>query len=141
MHANELNIGNYAQPCLATISPKASAEIALSIMQKMGTHDLPVQQGKRVIGLISDNRLRTALALKTKTDFLVSDLMIKKPTVVSPETSLYEVLDETPNRVGGVTVVQNSFGEVTGVFTPCDAVLTFQKLLHGNRCRPFVAVA
>lgn len=129
MKAQDINIGQFAQPCLATISPMAPAKVALSVMRKAGIHYLPVQDGDEVVGLLADNRLRSALAFHRKDNPLVSDLMIREPAVVSPETSLFQVLDETPEATHGFTVVQDDSGEVTGVFTPNDAVLAFRGLL------------
>lgn len=126
-------ISAYARPCPLSVSPHVPARRALSLMNKLGYHYLPVQSGKRVVGLVCDNRIRAALTAKTRAGLRVSDLMLKSPTVVSPEASLYEVLDELPESARGYTVLQNASGKVTGVFTPNDAIFAFQSLLHGKK--------
>jgi predicted transcriptional regulator len=141
MQINQLNVGNYAQPCFATIAPDAPAEIAMSVMQKLGFYYLPVQRGNRVVGLLSQSLVRAALAIHPKSALPVSDLMLRKPAVVAPDTSLYEVLDETPDAAGGVTLVQNSAGEVVGLFTAREAINAFRSLLKDIRGASDILVA
>ncbi len=121
-------IGNYITPCSVSISPKASARNAFWLMRKNGIQYLPVKVGHDIVGLLPNRLVRAALSGNGQGIPKISDLMIRKPSVTSPETSLYNVLDETPENAGGCTIIQRNSGEIVGVFTPNDAVFAFRSL-------------
>ena len=126
-------ISNYINPCSASVSTKDSAISAFWVMTQKGIQYLPVKDGKNIVGLLPVRRVRAALTVSSKGTPKITDLMIRHPKVCAPDTSLFNVLDETPENAAGCTVIQNKSGEISGVFTPSDAVSAFQSLIHKRR--------
>lgn len=137
MTSQEPIISNYINPCSVSVSPKDSAINAFWVMTKQGIQYLPVRKGKDIIGLLPVSRVRTALSIDPKGAPKITDLMIPNPKVCSPDASLYSVLDETPENVAGCTVVQKSSGEISGVFTPTDAISAFRSLIQKGHRRAY----
>lgn len=132
MTTQEPIIGNYINPCSVSVSTSDSAIDAFWVMANKGIQYLPVKKGKDIVGLLQVGKVRTALSVKSKSAPKISDLMIHNPKVCAPDTSLYSVLDDTPENAGGCTIVQASSGRISGVFTPTDAISAYKSLIHKN---------
>ncbi len=133
MHLTEPQIGRYIVPCQATIRPEANASQALFLMRRLGTRYLPVRRDGKIVGILKEDRVRAAVAEPSTRHLSVSALMGAAPATVSPDASLFQVLDETSESTYGCTVVQNPTGEVAGIFSALDAVIAFKRLLAEKR--------
>ncbi len=108
---------------------------ALGVMSKAKVRHLPVVEGKRVVGLLSERDAKEAALSKWGADFLVKDVMHSDPYVVRPDTSLEKVLTQMMKNKYGSTVVQEKGGEVTGIFTTVDALYLLRRILKPTRLK------
>ncbi len=114
-----------------TFKPEMTLLEAQGVMKDKNIRHLPVCEGERVVGMVSDGDLYRATALKGSdaTKVALRDVMVNKPYTVSPDAPVDEVVGEMANhKYGSVVVVDN--GHVVGVFTATDALSAFADLLH-----------
>ena len=114
-----------------TFSPEMKLWEAQDVMKDKGIRHLPVCEGERVVGMVSDGDLYRATALSgaDATKVALRDVMIPKPYTVSPDAPVDEVVGEMANhKYGSAVVIDN--GHVVGVFTATDALGAFADLLH-----------
>lgn len=133
MVSYEPSVRDYMSKSPRFIDADSPLSDALAVMRESKSKYLPVVAGTRVVGILKDDAVRLAKSLLGSEEFTASDWMSSAPTVVLPNVSLYEVLDETPDNVYGCTVVQNGKGEIEGIFTPREAFLAMQDLAQESR--------
>jgi acetoin utilization protein AcuB len=105
-----------------TVSPLDSIASAAKLMRTAQVRHLPVVEGTRVVGLLSerDIALVEGLVGVDATKLSVKDAMAREPYTVSPDAPLTEVAQAMAgNKYGSAIVVQN--GKVVGIFTTVDA--------------------
>ena len=117
-------------PVPAAIGPEISISKAQEIMSKNKIRHLPVMVGNRVMGILSDRNVKAAVLSKWGDGFLVKDVMIPDPYIVSPRESLTDVLTQMIKYKYGSVIVQEKTGEVVGIFTLVDALWLLKKLLR-----------
>lgn len=91
-------------------------ENAAALMSNLGVHHLPVVEGGRLVGVLSDRDVRVADAAKKR----VRDLYIDEPYAVDVDTSLFVVAAMVAQKHIGSTVVLED-GKLAGIFTATDA--------------------
>ncbi len=112
-----------------TVATDAPLLEAREILREHGIRHLPVLEGKKLVGILSDRNLKEALASPGGERFLVQDAMMPDVFAVSPDTELSEVLEEMAEEKYGCAVVQEKDGKVVGVFTTLDACRLLAELL------------
>lgn len=116
-----------------TADRRTSLAEALKLMEEHGFRHLPVVDGKKLVGLVSERELR---ALENMQGFnsagcTVEDFSLVPPYAVAPEALVRVVAAEMADlKVGSAAVV--SGGEVVGVFTTVDALRLLARLLSGE---------
>lgn len=101
-------------------------------MRERNIRHLPVLDGDRLVGVVSQGDLHLIETLKDvdATKVTVADAM-SNPYTVSPDAALDEVVAEmAEQKYGSALVTQN--GKVVGVFTTVDAMRAFAELLQGR---------
>jgi acetoin utilization protein AcuB len=96
----------------------------LQAQEMLREHDirhLPVLDGGKLVGLLSDRNLKTALASPGGDSFLVRDAMMPDVFAVDPGAELVTVVEEMAKEKYGCAVIQETGGNVLGVFTTVDA--------------------
>jgi len=93
-------------------------------MVQHGVRHLPVKEGDRLVGIVTDRDLKRALdpdlGLPPKDELFVRDVSVADAYVVDTGEPLDRVLDEMAARhVGSVLVT--SHGRLAGIFTTIDA--------------------
>lgn len=111
-------------------SPKMSVKAAAEFMKKNNIRHLPVVQGSKIVGIVSDRDLRTADFLSDSMQLTVSDFMIKKPYCVESETPLAVVAGKMAEKRYGCAVVVGKKGEIKGIFTTTDGMSVLSKVLE-----------
>jgi acetoin utilization protein AcuB len=119
-----------------TIKRDDSFQTALNLLRQGGVRHLPVLEGKKLVGIVTDRDLRQAspspatslsiYEIKYLLDkVLVEDIMVKDLITVSPTATvefaaklLYE------NKIGALPTV-NEKGELLGIITETDILETF----------------
>ena len=133
MRSQELEIDRYMAKDPKWVCADTSLSDALVLMHDSKSHFLPVVSGNIVIGILRENAARMGASLIGSETFTASDWMAPRPTIVLPDASLYEVLDETPDNVYGCTVIQNQKGKIVGMFTPREALMAVRDLARKKR--------
>ncbi len=116
--------------CLA---PHETLRTARALMVREGIRHLPVLEGDRLVGIVSERDLRFASQLPSaEGDALpIEQVMVRKPYSVRPETPLNvaaRVMAE--RRLGSVVVVDGK--NVIGILTTTDALAALVDLLEGK---------
>jgi acetoin utilization protein AcuB len=97
---------------------------AVQLMAKHGIRHLPVLDGAKVVGVVSERDLAIAEALVPEDweNFPLAEAMTPKPYCVGPETPLCEVAAVMADNKYGCALVVGSNGEIVGVFSTVDAM-------------------
>ena len=115
-----------------TIGPLANRAEALALMRSKKIHHMPVVDGGKVLGLVTDGDL-AELVPGSESKTAVRDLMRAKPFTVSPEALVEDVVrDMTVQRLGSAAVVVDN-GRVVGMFTATDGLRAFADYLRNPR--------
>ena len=126
------------------ISPETPASEAQKIMTENDVRHLPVVgDGKRILGLVSRNRLRvppTDLGSlnvweisRILSDLKVKDVMVKKKELITikPDKTLEEAAQLLiKNKIGSLPVLED--GIVVGIISEFDLLAELSNLLGGN---------
>jgi acetoin utilization protein AcuB len=116
-----------------TISPSQPLTIARKTMHNHEIRHLPVLDGGRIVGLISERDLLLVESLPgvNPTDVRVEEAMVQDVFTAAPDEPLAEVVATMVQRKLGSAVVMD--GErVVGVFTTIDALRALTSLLERN---------
>ena len=122
-----------------TVTPTETIGQADELMNTNRIRQLPVVEGKELVGIVTDRDIRSFLsgslledpetrdkALNAK----VSEIMTTEPITVSPEDDLEEVVELLiEEKVGGIPVVDKSVGLV-GIVTYMDVLQCFWNRLQ-----------
>ena len=113
---------------LITISPETSILKAIRIMRRHSIRHLPVVDGKKFVGFVSEFDLREVRLLPLSEDILVRDEMVKDPVTISPEESLEDAARLIfKHKIGGLPVLEN--GKLVGVLTSKDILAAFIEMM------------
>jgi acetoin utilization protein AcuB len=114
-----------------TMQPSARLSECQTLMRDKHVRHLPICEGEKVVGLLSDGDLMRAVSLHgvDATKSLASDVMTPKPYTVSPDAPVDEVVREMAGHKYGSAVVVDH-GHVVGMFTAIDAMSAFAELLQ-----------
>jgi acetoin utilization protein AcuB len=123
-------ISKYMTTTPRTIEANATLLAATRLMREGGFRHLPVTQGERLLGLITERDVRLVESFDKidVTQTTVGEAMSEPPYAVEPETPLDEVVATmAEHKYGSAVVVQNA--KVVGVFTTVDACRALCELL------------
>jgi acetoin utilization protein AcuB len=132
------------QPTLTTVMTpfpysvelNASFEEASQLMGQHNVRHLPVTEDHRVVGMITDRDMTSAMHVHSKSgaaagELNVRDLYIADPYVVSVDEPLANVLLTMAERHIGSAIVTKA-GKLVGMFTSVDACRSFGAYLREN---------
>ena len=108
---------------IQTIPPTATVFDAIAMMAERNIGALPVMQGGRLVGMLSerDYTRKVMLMGRSSRDTLVSEIMTQKPVTVGPENTVNDCMEMmTEERVRHLPVVDN--GELIGILSIGDLV-------------------
>ena len=98
--------------------------VARTLMVRHEVRHLPVKEGDRLVGVLTDRDLKRALdpdlGLPPKDQLFVRDVFVPHAYIVDTSEPLDRVLEEMANRHIGSTLV-TSHGRLAGIFTTTDA--------------------
>ena len=116
-----------------TIGIAQTLAVAHKMMREHQIRHLPVLDGGRLMGVVSDRDLKLIESLKDvdPEEVLVGEAMSDEPYCVGPLASLEETVREMARRKLGSAVVMD--GErVVGIFTAVDGLQTLAWLLESQ---------
>lgn len=117
-----------------TINPNLPLKTAIAMMRQYGVRHLPVQEGGRLVGVVTDRDVKLAASFSGAQDLTVNDVMTPDPYTVAPEVPLDAVVMEMAERKYGCAVIQDH-GKVVGIFTAIDGMRTLAEILQ-TRFKP-----
>ncbi len=122
-----------------TVSPDDSFRHAMTLIRQRGIRHLPVVEGERLVGIVTDRDIRqaspspaTGLEVHELHYLLeqvrVQEIMTTKVVTVTPETLIEEAARlMLQHRIGGLPVVQE--GRLVGIITETDILQAFVDLM------------
>ncbi|MFP4623830.1 MAG: CBS and ACT domain-containing protein [Gemmatimonadota bacterium] len=118
---------------VVTVSPRTTVAAALEEIRSNHIRHLPVLDGGRLVGIVTDRDLRLALdpGGGGGTETQVDDVMTGSPIVADPDMpveSAAALLAE--HRIGCLPVVED--GELVGILTESDLLRAFVDLMVGR---------
>jgi acetoin utilization protein AcuB len=114
-----------------TISPRQPLTIARRTMLDQHIRHLPVLDGGRVVGLLSERDLLLVESLPgvNPTDVRVEEAMVQSVFTATPDEPVAEVVQTMVQRkLGSAVVVEGE--RVVGVFTTTDALRALAEILE-----------
>ena len=123
---------------VVTVTPEESFRTAMHLIRQKGIRHLPVVEGKRLVGIVTDRDLRqaapsgaTSLSIHELHYILekvtVRDIMTKQVVTVRPDQTVEDAaLLLLGHRIGGLPVVRE--GELIGIITETDILQAFLQL-------------
>jgi acetoin utilization protein AcuB len=113
-----------------TVAPGTLATDAVTLLRRFGIRHLPVMEGDRVVGVVTDRDLRGVAAATP-----VQTVMSRPVTVVTPRTGIDRAARLLfDRRLGCLPVVED--GRLVGILTQTDAVaalVAIERLQVGGR--------
>ncbi len=110
-------VGEYMVRSPKVAKPEMTVGEALKFLRELRIRHLPVVEGKRLVGLVSERDLIAAPANKK-----VRDVMVRKVYIARSTTALSEVASEMADNKYGSAVIVDKNNHVIGIFTTTDAL-------------------
>lgn len=116
----------------------AHAAAARTMLEQFKIHHLPVRDGEKIVGVISEQDLRKAEVfgrdISSNSDTRVAEVCTREVHFVDPDESLDAVLKHmAETQVDVVCVVRQ--GKLAGIYTMTDACRQFADLLRQQAAR------
>jgi acetoin utilization protein AcuB len=124
------SISKYMTTTPQTVAGNVTLAAASKLMQERGIRHLPVMDGGKLLGVITERDIRyvASFSLVDPEKVTVSGAMSEDLYTVAPETPLDQVVGTmAEKKYGSAIVVQNE--HVVGVFTTVDACRALSELL------------
>ena len=105
-----------------TIGHDMTVEKASMMMGEYKCHHLPVLDGGKLVGLVSDRDFRYTKNLIDHSDIKVEELMAEELLTVDPDDNVKDVLSEMLKLKVGSAIVNAKDGRGWGIFTTTDVM-------------------
>ncbi len=121
--AKNPTVGEYTTKGAHTIAPHCTLEEAHKLMRELEVRHLPVLDGGKVVGIVSQRDLHLIETLRDvdPSKVEVGEAMTDDPYTVDPDAPLCDVARTMAGRHLGAALVK-ARGEVLGIFTTTDAL-------------------
>jgi acetoin utilization protein AcuB len=111
-----------------------TVRVAKDMMHEHGIRHLPVREGGKLLGLLSERDIHFALSIEDKFDFemTVEDVYTPDPVIVPPTETLDAVVEMmATDRIGSVLVAEGE--KLLGIYTTVDACQNFSQVLKESK--------
>lgn len=114
-----------------TIGSKLNLNKAKDLMKKYSCHHLPVLDGGKLVGILSDQDLR--VTDKELKELKIEDLMTEDPITVEPSKDVFQVAMLMHEKKIGSVIISASPYSPWGIFTSTDAVKYLSSAQKNNK--------
>ena len=123
-----MKVKNWMNKNVVTISPDADLRNAIEIMHRHSIRHLPVVDGDRMLGFVTESNLRQYLLTDMLNELTTSDVMIINPITVDSNASIdYAARLIHEYKIGGLPVLDKR--KLVGIITITDILGAFIELL------------
>jgi acetoin utilization protein AcuB len=113
---------------LVTIPPNTSILKAMEVMRKNSIRHLPVVDGEKLMGFLTEGDLRQGSLLSMVDKVSIEDVMIKNPVCISPEAGIEEAAKLVfKHKIGGLPVLKGN--KLVGILTIVDILKAFIEMM------------
>jgi acetoin utilization protein AcuB len=140
-----MKVSKYMTQKLITATPEMSVKDAFLVMRRHRVRHLPVVEGDKLVGIISDRDLRRPRwvdALDDWTsyyqindDLRVTDVMTSNPEVVRTYDAINRAVRIFREHRYGALPVMDKEGDLVGILSAQDLLLALEELLEKPRRR------
>jgi len=109
-----------------------SIKEAMNMMREHQIRHLPVENGGRLVGILTDRDIKLAASFKDAENLISEEIMTPEPYTVSPNTPIDEVAKRMAEHKYGCAIVQQENGKVVGIFTITDALRVLLEMTQEN---------
>jgi acetoin utilization protein AcuB len=120
-------IRKFMTPMPHTVRVDIDADKARTMMTSYRCHHLPVLDGGRLVGVLSDKDLRTIANIKGAGETPVGDLMTDEPVVIDGETDVFQAAMLMHQKKIGSVIISANAQHPWGIFTATDALAYLSK--------------
>jgi acetoin utilization protein AcuB len=125
-------IQKFMTPMPHTVGRDIPIKTAVTMMREHRIRHLPVQDGGKLIGVLTDRDIKLAASFEGSADLVAEEVMTPDPYTVAPETPADVVAKEMAEHKWGCAIVQQSNGKVVGIFTAVDGMRVLAEMLDAN---------
>lgn len=125
-----VTVEEFTSPILITIPRSASLDEVLETMQENGIRHLPVKEGRKVVGIISERDLVSNLGKNWGRMMRAEDIMTTNLLSVYLNDGLGEVAFKLSNQKVGSAIVLDLEDNVYGIFTTTDALNALVEIFY-----------
>jgi acetoin utilization protein AcuB len=125
-------VEKYMTPMPHTIGKNIPIKMAMNMMRDHQIRHLPVQDGDKLVGVLTDRDIKLASSFSDQGEMIVEDVMTPDPYTVKPQTPLDATVLEMAQHKFGCAIVQQENGKVVGIFTATDGLRVLGDILHLN---------
>ncbi len=113
-----------------TIGRELDMKTAIDMMREHRIRHLPVLDGGKLVGVITDRDIKVASSFEGSDELKVEDVMMPDPYCVNHDAALDTVVEEMAEHKYGCVVVRQENKKIVGIFTAVDALRTMSDLLR-----------
>lgn len=124
-------VEDYTTPSPITACITTPVAEIVTLMENHGIRHVPIVDGERPVGIISDRDTRLIQRLPGADQLTAQDIMMPEPYVVAPSEPLEDVaLAMGRQRIGSAIVTEE--GRIAGIFTLTDALNALIEIVRGE---------
>lgn len=125
-------IQKFMTPMPHSVGARIPLRTALEMMREHGFRHLPVQDGGRLVGVLTDRDIKLAASFKGAETLTVDEVMTPDPYTVSPTAAMDQVLSEMAQHKYGCALIVQENGKLVGIFTATDGMRVLAEILQMN---------
>jgi acetoin utilization protein AcuB len=124
-----MKVGDWMVTDLVTVTKDNKLQDCIDLMKKHSIRHLPVVEDGKLVGLITEGDLRQLFLASLIEELSITDVMIRDPISVTPETNIEDAAKIIYyNRIGGLPVVDDE-DRLVGIITVADIMAAFIELM------------
>lgn len=128
----DISIEEYTTPCPVTVEKEDSIQKVIEVMDSDHIRHIPVMNGDKIVGIISERDILTILASKVDGEITAGEVMTHNPFTVGAASTLDEVAYEMSSNKIGSAVVVDEHSKLVGIFTTTDALNALIEIVRGE---------